>query len=58
VVVAVATGRNALADPVFGLTTLGAVAANCLARAIARGVYEATTLPFPNAMPSWRDRFS
>jgi D-aminopeptidase len=33
------------------------VAANTLARAIARGVYEATALPFPDAVPSWRDRF-
>ncbi len=58
VVVAVATGRNPLADPVFGLTRLGAVAANCLARAIARGVYEATALPFAGALPAWRDRFA
>jgi D-aminopeptidase len=28
-----------------------------MARAIARGVYEAKALPFPNALPSWRDRF-
>ena len=27
------------------------------ARAIARGVYEATALPFPAAQPAWRDRF-
>jgi len=27
------------------------------ARAIARGVYEATRLPFKNAQPAWRDRF-
>jgi D-aminopeptidase len=57
VVLAVATGRRPLADPVLGLTTLGAVAANCLARAIARGVYEATALPFAGALPAWRDRF-
>jgi L-aminopeptidase/D-esterase-like protein len=36
---------------------LGAVAADCLARAIARGVYEATALPFPGALPAWRDLF-
>ena len=36
---------------------LGAVAANVLARAVARGVYEATTLPFAGAQPSWKDRF-
>ena len=34
-----------------------AVAADCLARAIARGVYEATALPFPGALPAWADRF-
>jgi hypothetical protein len=31
--------------------------ADCLARAIARGVYEATALPYANAQPAWRDRF-
>jgi D-aminopeptidase len=33
------------------------VSADCLARAIARGVYEATALPYANAQPAWRDRF-
>jgi D-aminopeptidase len=33
------------------------VAGNVMARAVARGVYEATALPFPGALPSWRDRF-
>jgi hypothetical protein len=33
------------------------LAANVLARAIARGVYEAKALPFPGALPSWRDKF-
>jgi hypothetical protein len=33
------------------------VAANVMARAIARGVYEATALPVPQALPSWQDRF-
>ena len=28
-----------------------------LARAIARGVYEATALPFPGALPAWQGRF-
>jgi L-aminopeptidase/D-esterase-like protein len=44
-------------DPVFGLTELGAVAANVLTRAIARGVFTATALPFPGALPAWKDRF-
>ena len=29
----------------------------CLARAIARGVFEARALPFPGALPAWKDRF-
>ncbi len=57
-VLAVSTGRRALPDPVLGPMGLGAVAANCLARAIARGVYEATALPFAGALPAWRDRFA
>ena len=32
------------------------LAAECLARAIARGVYEATS-PVSGALPSWRERF-
>jgi len=44
-------------DPVFGLTELGMVAANVLARAIARGVFMATALPFRGALPAWKDRF-
>jgi L-aminopeptidase/D-esterase-like protein len=57
VVFAAATGAKPLADPLHGLSELGMVAANTLARAIARGIYEATALPFPDAQPSWRDRF-
>jgi D-aminopeptidase len=52
-VFAVATGRRPLADAVNELTELGAVAANVLARAVARGVFEAKTLP--GGPPSWRD---
>jgi L-aminopeptidase/D-esterase-like protein len=44
-------------DPLAGLTELGMVAANVVARAIARGVYTATALPFPDALPAWKDRF-
>ncbi|MGP0093269.1 MAG: P1 family peptidase [Xanthobacteraceae bacterium] len=57
IVFAVATGRIALHDPLLGLTELGAVAAQVAGRAVARGVHEATALPFPGALPSWRDRF-
>jgi L-aminopeptidase/D-esterase-like protein len=44
-------------DPLAGLTELGMVAANVVARAIARGVFAATALPFPGALPAWQDRF-
>ena len=56
-VFAVATQRRALGQGSAALTEIGMVAADCLARAIARGVYEATALPFAGALPSWRDRF-
>ncbi|NLS74600.1 peptidase T4, partial [Bradyrhizobium brasilense] len=56
VVFAAATGARPI-DPLFGLTRLGALAANTVARAIARGVHSATALPFAGALPSWRDRF-
>jgi len=56
VVFAVATGAKPI-DPLFGLTELGMVAANVMARAIARGIYTATALPFAGALPAWRDRF-
>jgi L-aminopeptidase/D-esterase-like protein len=57
VLFAAATGEKAV-DPLVGLTELGMVAANVVARAIARGVYAATALPFPGAPPAWKDRFS
>jgi L-aminopeptidase/D-esterase-like protein len=57
IVFAAATGDKQI-DPLYGLTELGAVAANVIARAIARGVYEATSLPFAGALPSWKNRFA
>lgn len=56
VVFAAATGEKAI-DPLVGVTELGMVAANVVARAIARGVFAATALPFPDALPAWKDRF-
>ncbi len=56
VVFAASTGERPV-DPGATLTELGAVAANVMTRAIARGVYEATALPFPGALPSWQDKF-
>jgi len=57
VVFAASTGGKPLADPVTGLTRLGALAANVVARAIARGVFAASALPGAGAMPSWKDKF-
>src|SRR5579859_5629292 len=55
VVFALATGRRPLGeDPVFTLTRLGTLAADCLARAVARGVYEARPWPGTTAR-GWRD---
>jgi L-aminopeptidase/D-esterase-like protein len=56
VLFAAATGEKTI-DPLAGLTELGMVAANVVARAIARGVYTAAALPFPGALPAWKDRF-
>lgn len=39
------------------LTEIGMTAADCLARAIARGIYEATPLTFAGALPSWKSKF-
>jgi D-aminopeptidase len=57
VVFAAATGEKPLSDPIYGLSELGTLAAAVLARATARGVYEATALPFPGALPGWKDKF-
>ena len=57
VVFAAATGRHPSGISARDLTEIGLLAGDCLARAIARGVYEATALPFPGALPAWRDKF-
>lgn len=56
-VFAAATGRAGRGGEPPVLTELGTVAADCLARAVARGVYEATALPFANAVPDWKTKF-
>jgi L-aminopeptidase/D-esterase-like protein len=53
-VFAIATGRHDLGDDALALAELGTLAADCLARAVARGVYNAETL---GAARSWRDLF-
>jgi len=57
VVFAAAMGAKPLPDPVYSLSELGILAANVLARAIARAVYEASALPFAGSLPSWKDKF-
>jgi L-aminopeptidase/D-esterase-like protein len=57
IVFAASTGKRPLENPLHGLAELGTVAANVLARAVARAVYEASALPFPNALQSWKDKF-
>jgi L-aminopeptidase/D-esterase-like protein len=57
VVFAAATGRSTQAPEVRDLAEIGMLAAECVARSIARAIYEATPLPFPGALPSWRERF-
>jgi L-aminopeptidase/D-esterase-like protein len=57
IVFAASTAKRPLADPIYEFAELGALAANVLARAVARGVYEATALRFPGALPDWRAKF-
>jgi D-aminopeptidase len=57
VVFAAATGHADGAVGPLELTRIGAAAADCLARAIARAVHEARPLAFPGARPSWRRKF-
>ncbi len=55
VVFAISTGRRPLGDqPDYAIARLGALAADALARAVARGVYAAS--PWPGTeVPCWRD---
>ncbi len=56
IVFALATGKTPLKDSHAALPFIGAAAANCLARAIARGVYEATGA-LPDGTPCYRTLF-
>jgi L-aminopeptidase/D-esterase-like protein len=51
-----ATGDKPL-DAMADYLELCHLATTVMARAVARGVYEATTLPQAGAQPAWRDRF-
>src|SRR5215472_12236254 len=57
IVFAVTTGQHPLASLPFDLTAIGTAAAQVVARAIARGVFEATPLGFPQALPGYRNKF-
>lgn len=52
-----ATGRRPLRDEVSDFIEITAYATDCLARAVARGVYEATALPYGPPLPAWKDLF-
>ena len=54
---AASTGACPLESALYDLTEIGLAAADVFARAVARGVHQATALPFPNRWPAWRDRF-
>jgi len=56
VVFAAATARVDRTADLRQLTDIGHAAAACLARAIARGVYEATALPFAGTARAYRER--
>ncbi|MBZ0215024.1 MAG: P1 family peptidase [Fimbriimonadaceae bacterium] len=56
IVFALGTGQRPLNDPAQDIAELGASAAHCLARAIARGVFEATSFD-DDGLPSWRQCF-
>jgi L-aminopeptidase/D-esterase-like protein len=51
-----ATGHRPMTNETADFVELAAVAGDCLARAVARGIYEATALPYLD-LPAWRDRF-
>ena len=56
-VFALSTGARPLQDPLRDPLHIGHAAAICLARAIARGVFEASAAP-GDTLPTWRDRFA
>ena len=56
VVFAAATSRAERDPDLRDLTEIGMTAAECVARAVARGIYEATPLAVPGALPTWRER--
>jgi D-aminopeptidase len=57
IVFTASTARVVRTPTLRDLTEIGTLAAECVARSIARGVYEATPLPFSGALPSWKGRY-
>jgi D-aminopeptidase len=57
IVFAASTARSSQTPSFRDLAEIGTLAAECVARSIARGIYEAEALPFPGAKPSWRDKY-
>jgi D-aminopeptidase len=57
IVFAAATGQRPLANAVFDLTAIGAAAANVVARAVARAVFEAEARHVPPFLPAYRHVF-
>ena len=59
-VFAAGTGFRPLGNAMADLTDIGSAMADCLARAIARGVFEATALTVGGplgVLPDWRSQF-
>lgn len=56
IVFCLATGRIPLGEAPSAMIELGAAASSCMARAIARGVYEATPAA-GDPLPTWRQKF-
>ncbi|MDI4664150.1 P1 family peptidase [Xanthobacter autotrophicus] len=58
VVFALSTEKRPLEVPLPDLARLGALASVVLARAVARAIFSATRLPFPDCQKTWHDHFS
>jgi D-aminopeptidase len=56
VVFAAATAQASVAPDLRDLTEIGMLAAECVARAVARGVYEASPRATPGEKPTWKQR--
>jgi D-aminopeptidase len=57
IVFAAAARQRPFGDAVFDLTAIGATAADVVARAVARAVFEAEALCFPQSLPGYKDKF-